>query len=96
MLSRRLRRGGRGEHTERTSVSDCMFSLSSHIVSDRKTVECLEKLIVMCVWGWGVGWGGGGGTQKKKNKTKIHIIKKTKTYTNNNTRITKGLSAPGR
>ena len=31
------------------SVSDCMFSLSSHIVSDRKTVECVEKLIVMCV-----------------------------------------------
>ena len=40
------------------SVSDCMFSLSGHIVSDRKTVECLEKLIVMCVC-----VGGGGGTQ---------------------------------
>ena len=54
------------------SVSDCMFSLSSHIVSDRKTVECVEKLIVMCVCGW-VG-GGGGGTQKKKNKTKERFI----------------------
>ena len=63
-------------------------------------MECLEKLIVMRVWG-GRGGGGGGvrgdSEEEKQNKTKIHIIKRTKTYTNNNTtRITKGLSAPGR
>ena len=55
------------------SVSDCMFSLSGHIVSDRKIVECVEKLIVMCVCVcvWGVG--GGGETQEKK-KTKERFL----------------------
>ena len=47
------------------SVSDCMFSVFGHIVSNRKIVECVEKLIVMCVCVWG---GGDSGEGKKLKK----------------------------